>query len=436
MKPALLTTLPAIALACTLSACGGGGDGSPSTSTPATGSLTQSSLARNTSVNVPDADAAALRQGNTAFATDLYGTLQKDASFANKNLFFSPHSISVALAMTSAGARGVTASELKNTMHFTLPDARLHAAFDALDLKLSSRPPVADGQVPATLNIANSIWGEATLAFEQPFLDTLAVNYGAGVYRADFMHNPEPARTAINNWVADKTKDKILNVLPPGAITGYTRVVLVNAVYFNGGWHLPFSPGATAAGSFHGVTRDTTAQMMKITANFAYGAGNGWRAIQLPYDGGLTFTAILPDSLTAFESSFNATTLASIDSALKTTSVILTMPKFQIKDATFSVKNALRTLGTVTLFGREADLSGITSKDSLFVSDVLHKAFIDVDEKGTEAAAVTLVNINTSSPLPQPSPPPVVLTLDKPFVFLIRDTATGAILFLGRYVGG
>jgi serpin B len=435
MKKTLLVISTAALLV--LQGCGGGGDSpSANNNTPANGTLTSSLLARSTSPSVSDADAAALRQGNTAFATDLYAALRKDSSFANQNIFFSPHSISVALAMTYAGARGATASEIKSAMHFTLPDARLHAAFDALDLALTSpRTPAADGKTPLTLNVANSMWGEATSTFEQPFLDTLATNYGAGVYLADFKNAPDAARITINDWVAGKTNDKIRDLLSAGSIDTLTRLVLVNAVYFNGDWVLPFSPNATSAGTFHGVNGDTPAQMMHKTADVSYGQGNGWRAINLPYYGGAVFTAILPDNLAAFESSFNAAALADIDSALNSTQVALTLPKFKIEGDAFSLKDPLKTLGATTLFMQDkADFSGISTKEPLYVSAALHKAFINVDEKGTEAAAATAIGISTmSAPL---SPPPVVLTFDKPFVFLIRDTATGAIVFLGRYVGG
>jgi serpin B len=217
-------------------------------------------------------------------------------------------------------------------------------------------------------------------------------------------------------------------------------LVLVNAVYFNGHWSMSFSPYATTTGTFHGVSGDTPAQMMRQTDDFAYGQGSGWRAINLPYYGGAVFTAILPDNLAAFESSFDAATLASIDSALNSTEVTLTLPKFKIEGATFSLNDALQTLGATTLFiAGKADLSGIsipTKEPPLYVSAALHQAFISVDEKGTEAAAATaVVGLSGSAP-GQPEPEPVVLTLDKPFVFLIRDTATGAIVFLGRYVGG
>jgi len=490
MKKALLAVSAASFLL--LQACGGGGGDSasanptpasptptsntpadptpanntPANPAPANGTLAASPLARNTSVSVSDADAAALRQGNTTFAIDLYKTLRKDASFTNKNIFFSPHSISVALAMTYAGARGATANELKNTMHFTLPGDRLHPAFDALDLALMSpRQPAADGSAPLTLSVANSMWGEATTTFEQPFLDTLATNYGAGVYRANFKNAPDAARITINDWVANKTNDKIRDLLPQKLINELTRLVLVNAVYFNGDWVTPFSSNATIDGTFHGTTGDTTVKMMRKTADFAYGQGSGWRAINLPYYGGAVFTAILPDNLETFEASFNPAVLADIDSALSSKSagnsipagallasdslvlsippqVELTLPKFKIEDGTFSIKDALKALGTTTLFTLNADLTGISTNknEPLHVGEVVHKAFISVDEKGTEAAAATAV-ISCSYPQmcttgTEVRPPPVVLTLDKPFVFLIRDTATGAILFLGRYVGG
>jgi serpin B len=442
MRKALFTISAASLLL--LQACGGGGDGQPGLSanppntTAQNPNLAISSLPRNTSPNVPAADTAALIAGNTAFATDLYGTLRNEPSFANQNIFFSPHSISAALAMTYAGAGGTTASQLQSTMHFTLPDSRLSAAFDALDLALTAPRTTTDGQMLVTLDIANSMWGEQQMTFQQPFLDTLAVNYGAGIHLADFINAPDAARTAINNWVAGQTSNKILNLLSPSSITSATRFVLVNAVYFNGSWQTPFSPQATTAGTFHGVSGDTTAQMMAATLNTSYGTGSGWQAVTLPYNGGLTFTAILPGNLATFESSFNAATLASIDSSLRPALVNLTLPKLSIPGATFSVKDALQTLGTTALFTpKVADLTGISTDPNqppLFVGDVLHQAYISVDEKGTAAAAATAVTgVATAT-----APPPlrVTLTLDKPFVFFIRDSATGAILFLGRYVGG
>jgi len=409
--------------------------------------MAASSLPRNTSPNVPAGDAAALLAGNTAFATDLYATLRNESAFTGKNLFFSPYSISVALAMTYAGARGATASELQKTMHFTLPNDRLHTAFDALDLALTSPRTPSGATTPFILRFANSLWGSPTatdgkpFVFKQPFLDTLATDYGTGVRLADFINAPDAARTTINNWVAGQTENKILNLLSPDAINRKTRFVLVNAAYFHGGWLMPFPPEATAAGTFHGAKGDTTAQMMTITDKFSYGAGHGWRAVALPYDGGLTFTAILPDKLSAFESSLNAAKLAGIQKSLKFTQVNLTMPKFTMPGVTFSLKDALRALGTTALFTRDADLSGIstsetTNQTTLAISDVLHQAFISVDEKSTEAAAATaVIGMQVAAARLMP-PQPVVLTLDKPFVFFISDDATGAILFMGRYVGG
>ena len=422
-------TLPIL---CVLLALASGCSSSSNTDTSNHPPMASSALTRDTSPNVSSEDLAALRDGNTAFAADLYATLRNDPSFANKNLFFSPYSISVALAMTYAGARGQTASELKNTMHFTLPNDQLHAAFNAVDLSLSSRRAATNGQVPLTLNVANSMWGAPQTTFEQPFLDTLAVDYGTGVYLTDFAKDPEAARTTINDWVANKTNDKIQNLLRQGTITALTRFVLVNAVYFNGDWSSPFSPHATTAGTFHGVNGDGTAQMMMQYSEFLYGEGTGWRGVKLPYNGGLVFTAILPDDFTTFESSLDVATLANIDSSFTNAQVNLTMPKFEIKGDTFSLASALKTLGTTTLFG-EADLSGMSTSESLSVGDVLHQAFVRVDEKGTEAAAATVViGIGSSAP---PELQEVTLTIDKPFVFFIRDNATGTILFQGRYVG-
>jgi serpin B len=392
----------------------------------------------------PDPDAAALGAGNTAFAADLYGALRNQPEFAKKNLCFSPYSISAALAMAYAGARGATARALEQTLHFTLPDGRLHAAFHACGLALASRQSTQEGQAPLTLRIANALWGDPQTKFEPPFLDTLAAHYGAGVLPADFSA-PEAACAAVNNWVAGQTCGKIQNLLSPRAINSLTSLILVNAVYFRGRWSAPFQPEATAAGTFHGANGDMTAPMMQQTHWLPYGAGQGWRAVQLRYDGGqiafgggVTFTAILPDDLAAFEAALNAATLAAIDRALGSTLVTLALPRFKIEGVSFSLKQALQTLGAAAVFDRDqADLTGIANLrplENLFVSDVVHQSFISVDEKGTEAAAATATRAEASASA-QP-PQPIVLTFDRPFVFLLRDAATGAVLFLGRYVGG
>ena len=377
-------------------------------------------------VNQPDL--AALVEGNNAFAFDLYRTL-KDGD----NLFYSPYSISVALAMTYAGARGTTAQQLANTLHFTLPHERLHPAMNSLDTELSQRGQGAKGKDDKgfRLNIVNAIWGQKGYNFLTEFLDNLALNYGAGLRVLDFITAPEPSRITINNWVSDQTEDRIKDLIPQGAIDALTRLVLTNAIYFNAAWQYPFQKNATGNGAFHLLEgRNITVPMMRETESFRYAEGSGYQAVELPYDGReLSMLILLPRSgqFSAFEKSLDAKQASSIVQALSPKQVALTMPKFEFTSG-FSVKKALATMGMADAFTDNADFSGMTGKRDLYISDVIHKAFVSVDEEGTEAAAATAVIMAATSMPAQP----ITVTVDRPFIFLIRDNKTGAILFIGR----
>lgn len=398
------------------------------------GAVAQSSTTRDTTPAVAPADAASLRDGNTAFAVDLYQTLRNDPEAKGKNLFFSPHSISMALAMTYAGARGNTEKEMASAMHYDLPQDRLHPALDALDLALESRgagEKAADGK-GFRLHVTNSLWGAPQISFLSPFLDTLATSYGAGIRLTDFAKDPEAARTAINGWVDAQTEDRIKELLPSGTVTTATRFVLVNAIYFNAAWQTPFEASSTKAGTFHGAGGDVTGDMMRTGGSFPYAAGDGYQAIALPYAGGeLSFVAVLPSDMSAFEPTFDAKQATYIASSLASVPAVdLTLPKFKIEGKSFSLRAALRSLGMKDAFDDSAaDFSAITTTDKLSISDVIHQAFVSVDEKGTEAAAATAVIGVGSSAAPEKV---VQLAFDKPFVFFVRDNATGAVLFMGR----
>ena len=382
---------------------------------------------------VPAADASALAEGNTAFALQLYGALSAQPG----NLVLSPASISLATAMTFAGARMQTAEEMAATLHFTLPAARLHPAFDALDLALGSRAqPTAnataqgtDGQ-PFRLTLTNALWADQRQSLEPAFLDVLAENYGAGVQLVDFVLAPEPARLTINQWVADQTAGKLTDLLPPGLIDAQTRLVLTNAVYMNAAWQTPFTE-PTMNYPFHRADgRDVSVPMMLGKDGFSMASGDGFRAAELTYSGGaLAMLVIVPDAGTfaSFEKVFNPEMLATIVAALAPSGDGLLLPRFQFTLA-FSLRNTLSALGMPSAFMPEtADFSGIDGVRDLFVRDVVHKTFIAVTEKGTEAAAATGVVLATHSAVS-------LLAVDRPFLFLIRDRPTGALLFLGRVV--
>lgn len=377
---------------------------------------------------VDQTDLTALVDGNNAFAFDAYQTLKDDG-----NLFYSPYSISLALAMTYAGANGDTAQQMATTLHFTLPQEQLHPAFNSLETELSQRGQGAQGKDTKgfRLNIVNAIWGQKGYTFLQKFLDILAENYGAGIRILDFMNAPEPSRLIINNWVNDQTEGRIKDLIPQGAIDAMTRLVLTNAIYFNAAWQYPFQKDATSDGIFHLLQgNEITVPMMRETESFGYAAGNDYQAVELPYDGReLSMLILLPQSgqFTAFEESLDAKKADAIIQSLGSKRIALTMPKFEFTSS-FSLKNALSTMGMPVAFTDNADFSGMDGKRDLFISDVLHKAFVSVDESGTEAAAATAVIIAaTAMPVG-----PIELTINRPFIFLIRDNQTGTILFVGR----
>ncbi|MGC8816206.1 MAG: serpin family protein [Candidatus Hadarchaeum sp.] len=380
-----------------------------------------SGLSRDTSPNVTREDFAELVAGNTGFALDLYQRVRASEG----NLFFSPYSISLALAMTYAGARGPTAQEMAEVLRFTLPQERLHPAFDALDLAL-----MAQNSENFRLNIANSIWGQIGFEFKREFLDVLAVNYGAGLRGLDFQGDPEAARVRINDWVGEQTNEKIKDLIPLGAIDTYTRLVLTNAIYFNAMWQHPFSENLTADGVF--TLRDgsqVTVPMMSWpkSESIRYSKGEGYQAVELPYrDTSVAMLVILPESFEEFEAGLTVESLREIVGGLERQNVVVRMPKFRF-EFPLDLTNALAGMGMPTAFTDRADFTGMAD-DRLFISKVLHKSFVSVDERGTEAAAATAVIMELTATLP----PPINVSLDHPFIFLIHDTSTGAVLFLGR----
>jgi serpin B len=384
-------------------------------------------------------DTMTLAAGNAAFALDLFHSIYDQDS---SNLVFSPYSISQALAMTYAGARGETAAQMEETLSFTLPQPELHQAFSALNADLTERGSAeADpnmGEVARALRIANALWGEQSYPFSQAYMDQAARYYGAGLQLTDFEGAPEAAREAINAWVEEQTEDRIQDIVPQGAITPITRLVLANAIYFYGAWLHPFMATSTTDRDFYLLDGTTIqAPTMALNERLLYAQGDGYQAISLPYAGsGLTFTVILPDEgqFEDFEANLDADTLNSAIGALSSTDVIVYLPKFEFDYGT-SVATTLAALGMPDAFNPSAaDFTGMVEgepTDPLFIGDVLHKAFISVDENGTEAAAATVVMMAQATAM-QTAVPPLEVHIDHPFVFVIRDEQTGTILFLGR----
>jgi serpin B len=393
------------------------------------GEVIQSEEPRDMAPDVSAADLETLVEGNSAFAFDLYQELKGEEG----NIFYSPYSISIALAMTYAGARTETETQMAEALHFILGQEELHPAFNALALELASRGEGAQGKDDEgfRLNIVNAIWGQKDYEFLADFLDVLAVNYGAGLRVLDFIGAPEESRVTINDWVAEETEDRIEDLIPQGLINSLTRLVLTNAIYFNAKWLHTFEEAMTQDGTFYRLDgSQVTVPMMGQGERFKYAEGDGYQAVELRYDGDeLSMVILLPESgrFESFEDSLTSEAVEGIIENLEYRQVDLAMPRFEF-DSSFSLMEALSALGMPIAFSGGADFSGMTGNRELYIADVVHKAFVSVDEKGTEAAAATAVVMEASAP-----PSEVVeLTIDRPFIFLIRDIETGAILFVGR----
>jgi len=377
-------------------------------------------------------DVPALVAQDTGFALDLYQKLAEEPG----NLFFSPHSISVALAMTWAGARGNTETQMASVLHFGLEQERLHPAFDWLDLALNSRGQGASGkdEEPFRLHLINRLFGQVGYEFMAPFLDTLALNYGAGLHLLDFAADPEDSRQKINLWVANQTEDRIDDLIPQDAISKLTRLVLVNAIYFNAAWQKVFNDELTHDGVFNRLDgSQVTVPMMVQGKSLPYAEGQGWQAVEIPYEGNeLSMVVIVPqEDFSTFEKSLDGDKLASILSGLGSGYATLTMPRFAIDGYAISLKTMLSELGMKDAFiTGVADFSGMDGADDLFIGNVLHQAFVTVDEYGTEAAAATAVSVEATSIIDITQH----VDADRPFIFLIRDIQTEAILFIGRVV--
>ena len=361
-----------------------------------------------------------LVEGNTTFALDLYRALSQE----DGNLFFSPYSISAALAMTYSGARGETETQMKETLRFTLPQRVLHPAFHGLDTDLVQRASDIEG---VSLSIASALWGQIGYPFLPEFRETLAESYGAPLKLTDFVDASEEAPTEINDWVSERTEERIPELMAPGSITPETRLVLANAIYFLGKWKLPFDANLTQDAPFHKLDgTEVSVPMMGIEGYFRYTEGDDFQAVELPYTGDqLAMIVLLPVESTfeAFEAALTVERLNRILEPMCSQKLWLAMPRLELTSE-FSLAGVLADLGMADAFSSAADFSGMDGTHSLFIDHVVHKAFVSVDEEGTEAAAATGVIMTLS--LPQ------TMSVDRPFIFLIRDIETGAILFMGR----
>jgi serpin B len=385
---------------------------------------------------VASADAlSTVVDGNNRFAIDLYRQL---AAEGDENLLISPLSISTALGMTYAGARGQTAEEMAEVLHFTLGQEQLHPALGGLIASLN------DHDQNYELDVANRLWGQPGYAYRPEYLATTLEHYGAELAEVDFVGQTEAARQSINQWVEEQTHDKIQDLIPPGGVNALTRLVLTNAVYFHSDWSYQFEPDQTRSAAFHlAADQQIEVPMMSQNQVLRYAETDAAQFLEMPYgpvDGGagqspwdredsVSMVVLLPtavDGLAALEASLEADGLFdTLDQHLVPTDVHVEFPKFELTDE-IGLKDTLAVMGMPQAFSDLADFSGIAD-DRLVISDVLHKTYMRVDEEGTEAAGATGVIVGVTSVVERP-----IFRADHPFLFMIRDNTTSSILFMGR----
>ena len=365
--------------------------------------------------------------GNTEFALQLYSKLADEKK--NENLFFSPYSISTALAIVYGGARGNTEKQMADCLHFSLPQEQLHPAFANLEKRLNEGGKKGEYE----LNVANALWGQKGEPFREEFLELVKGCYGGGLTQLDFSSSQmaEEARKIINAWVEQKTKDKIKELIAKGQVDGAT-LVLTNAIYFKGKWEREFDKKNTTDAPFTiSANKKVNVPMMNLKENLKYADDEGLQILEMPYKGkDLSMVVLLPkkaDGLAELEKALTAEKIQRWLGKLQKREVIVYLPKFKMTWGAADLSKILTEMGMPDAFSSKADFSGIT-KPPLFISLVLHKAFVEVNEEGTEAAAATAV-VMLKSAMPAPTP---VFRADRPFVFMIKDNSTASILFMGK----
>lgn len=376
---------------------------------------------------------AKLVQSQNQIATELY----LRSIEGQKNMVMSPASISLAFGMVYAGARSRTARQMATTFRYNLPQSEIHAAFGTALRGLDT-----DEERPFELTVANRLFGEKTMSFTAGFVDVTKDHYQAELERLDFRHAPEPSRLHINDWVAKSTHDRIQDLLPQDSVKDYTSLVLTNAIYFKGKWKQAFPKASTKEETFNTPTASVKAQMMNLTGQHAFAEVDGVQMLQMAYKGdALAMQLVLPNAksgLPALEKKLVRNELDALAGALRSREVIVSVPRFTLApQEAIALSDTLKAMGLTDAWEVDkANLRGMAKlkpNQNLFLQEAFHKAFIEVEEAGTEAAAATavVVGIGTTSIAPEP-PPPVRFNADHPFLFVIRDVSTQAILFIGR----
>jgi serpin B len=402
-----------------LVACGG---------TAPQGQVVQADVPRIESPDVSDAQVAQLVAGNQAFAFDLYHAV---AAGEGGNLIYSPYSISLAFSMVYVGARGEVEAEMAQVLHLMSQETQ-HPALNAVDQRLRSLGEARQSEqegAPFQLNLANAVWGQQGYAFQEPFLETLAAQYGAGLRAVDFQEAAEKAREAINAWVTEETRGRINEIAPPGSVSPVTRLVLANAIYFKAGWAYRFQESDTADGPFTLLDgRRVTVPLMHQKMRLEYMAGEGYQAVQLPYVGrAVDMWVILPAEgrFEEVQERLGVDLLEEVRQEAGAWQVILTLPRFGF-GTDLQLHELLPGMGMPDAFCPAMDFDGMVEGGGLCIGCALHRATITVDEEGTEAAAATIAEVLVSEVQD------VEMAVDRPFLFAIIERETGVLLFLGR----
>ncbi len=379
-------------------------------------------------------DARTLAAATNNFAIGLYSRIKDDS-----NVFFSPYSVATALTMTWLGARESTAEGMANALHLPVAGATMHtrlardavaSASGTLERSLTASPDEAGYE----LRTANSLWGQDGYGFLEEFTARLETYYGAGMRRVDFAGDPLGSRLAINEWAEEETSGRIEDLIPSGGTDKATTLVLTNAVYFKGVWESRFKTESTRKAVFHGSSGDAEVDMMMQRSSFGYFEDEDLQVVAMPYVGErLSMLVVLPregllGGLDRVEGGLTVELLDAWLGGMREEEVAVYLPKFEMTWGTTDLSTDLIALGMDDAF-RDADFSGMTGSRELFIGGVFHKAFVAVDEEGSEAAAATAVVMQRMS---MPSGPE--FRADRPFMFMIRDDVTGAILFMGRVV--
>jgi serpin B len=392
-----------------------------------------------------DEDALALANGNNDFCCDLYHEFINDRE---GNFVYSPYSIYLAFAMAYAGARGNTATEIADTLHFNLPADAIPAAFQKLNEIISQPDTSTCFDVPSdgnldfentvekenyTLNIANALWGQEGYPFLSPYINTVDKYYGGGLESLDFTGNPEKVAEIINEWIGEQTEDRINDIISPSSIGPLTKLIITNAIYFFAYWENQFDENDTEDKPFHLINEeviDVPTMHQKLLMD--YTEGYGYQAVILQYKSSeLDMIIVLPDidTFEAFDRSLDSLKLKAIVNKMESREVDLALPKFEYTSKYEDMRDTFQKLGIVDAFkDGVANFSGITEIENLYIENVIHQTFILVNEEGTEAAAATVIPMAGSPP----PPPPATFTADHPFIYFIQHQKTGAILFMGR----